>query len=172
MRKLPYSGWNSAMLRTGSTIWHRGCELRYTYGAKSVPPTKLRFLGGGMALRMSWYLMTPSMNPPFANHLSKTSAMSVVGHAAAFGVFVEIPALLRSLSDCMDGTHGPFFEVSPELRADIQRPLDPLDPTERVEEYYGDWWNHPGVPHELLDIDRAWDSYCEQFRTCRTPLLR
>jgi len=101
--------------------------------------------------------------------LCKTAAMSVVGHAAAFGVFLDIPAFLRGLSDCMDGSVGPVFQLSQCMWDEIERPLDPHDTTERVTKYYDDWWNragdNPRPAHRLLDLDKAYEFHREKVQS-------
>jgi len=87
--------------------------------------------------------------------------MALVGHATSSGIFVDIPILLRGLSQSMVGQLGPHFKLvlSLDMWTELQRIKDPNDPTEVVAEYIGDWWNKNDewetVEHDLLDLEAA-----------------
>jgi hypothetical protein len=67
--------------------------------------------------------------------------MALIGHtAASFNIFLDIPLLLRGLSQSMIDTIGPKFSLSTKLLEEIKR-VDPSDPTGIVNEYLSDWWN-------------------------------
>jgi hypothetical protein len=70
--------------------------------------------------------------------------MALVGHSAAtLNVFLDIPFLLRGLSQSLSLGRGggPGMQLSDKFYDDIRK-VDPLDPTSIVEEYSYDWWNH------------------------------
>lgn len=67
--------------------------------------------------------------------------MAVVGHAAAsLNVFLDIPIVLRGMSQSMYRKSGPMMQVSNLLWLQIDQ-VEPNDPTRIKNEYYGDWWN-------------------------------
>jgi hypothetical protein len=67
--------------------------------------------------------------------------MALVGHSAAgLNVFLDIPLLLRGLSQSMYSDAGPVMEISGDLLNEIQK-VDPSDPTGIYDEYLNDWWN-------------------------------
>jgi hypothetical protein len=74
--------------------------------------------------------------------IQKTVAMSIVGYAAAVGIFLDIHPFLRGLAQCLQGPDGPGIQLSREMQDEVERMTDPDDPTEIVEEYYEAWWMH------------------------------
>jgi hypothetical protein len=96
---------------------------------------------------------------------SQNASMSIVGHAASHGIYVEIPPFLRGLSASMIGGHpGPSFLFDEAMWQDIERPLDEQDPTERVEEYHQSWWllEKTTPPHQFLDVEAAYEWHCDK----------
>ncbi|KAF8810597.1 hypothetical protein BYT27DRAFT_7253582 [Phlegmacium glaucopus] len=70
------------------------------------------------------------------------AAMAIVGHAAAStNIFLDIPILLRGLSQCMYHQLPGEIQFSKGMWEEIERVPDPHDPTEIFDEYYNDWWN-------------------------------
>ena len=69
--------------------------------------------------------------------------MAIVGHAAAsMNIFLDIPLFLQGLAQSMGDPDGPRIQFSKQMWEEIERTPDPQDPTEMVDEYYDDWWNH------------------------------
>jgi hypothetical protein len=68
--------------------------------------------------------------------------MAHVGHSVArFNIFLDIPTLLRSLSQSLHGKEGPEMKITLKLLDEIKL-YDPLDPTHVYEQYFGNWWNY------------------------------
>jgi hypothetical protein len=93
--------------------------------------------------------------------------MAIVGHAsAALNVFIDIPPILRAVSQSMLGRSGPNFKISRRLFDELDRNPDPQDPTERVDEYYHDWWNQDSkwrtTPQSMVDVDAAFEFHVKK----------
>lgn len=79
--------------------------------------------------------------------------MSHIGHTAArFNIFLDIPSLLRAMSQSLYLQEGPQMQISDRLW-DAMQLHDPMDPTQVYEEYYGDWWNGEISESEPVEID-------------------
>ena len=66
--------------------------------------------------------------------------MSIVGYAAADGIFLDLPPFLRGLAQSLNGPDCPGLRLSQEMYDEVQRLRDLEDPTEIVDEYYQAWW--------------------------------
>jgi hypothetical protein len=67
--------------------------------------------------------------------------MAIIGHtAAAMNIFLDIPFVLRAVSQSLYGEPGPEIKISSEFLEYIRR-VDRKDPTGVFDEYLGDWWN-------------------------------
>jgi hypothetical protein len=68
--------------------------------------------------------------------------MAHIGHTAArLNIFLDIPVLLRAISQSVCGREGPKMQIGMTLWDEIWR-YDPLDPTQVYKEYFCDWWNY------------------------------
>jgi len=67
--------------------------------------------------------------------------MSIVGHTAARGEFLDILPFLRGVTVALDGEDGPKMELSHSMYEEIHHLPDPEDLTKMVEQYYHDWWS-------------------------------
>lgn len=68
--------------------------------------------------------------------------MAHVGHTvASLNIFLDIPVILRGLSQSLESAIGPEMRVGSKFLNQIHQ-VDPLDPTSVVDEYLDDWWNH------------------------------
>jgi hypothetical protein len=125
-----------------------------------------------------WKGLTYELVGPLTIHIencndssSKTAAMSIVGHSAALGIPIEVPAFLRGLSSSMIGQPGPFFSLSQAMQEDIDRDVD-------GGEYYENWWVHSSDKdrrdHRLLDIAKAFQFHRNKVRintVTRSPYI-
>jgi hypothetical protein len=66
--------------------------------------------------------------------------MSIVGYAAASGIFLDIHPFLRGLAQSLDSADGPELQLSPKMYAEVDRIPDFEDPTKMVDLYYDAWW--------------------------------
>lgn len=67
--------------------------------------------------------------------------MAVIGYAAAaFNVFLDVPVVLRGVSQSLHLTTGAEMRVNSRLLELVEQ-VDPNDPTGIFDEYFGDWWN-------------------------------
>jgi hypothetical protein len=67
--------------------------------------------------------------------------MALVGHtAASMNIFLDIPMLLRAVSQAMYNKAGPLSLINIHTLEQMEQ-VDPKDPTGIVDEYFGDWWN-------------------------------
>src|SRR5882757_3585367 len=65
-----------------------------------------------------------------------------VGEAAALGLGVDIPILVRSLADCLSmTTSGPSLKYHESMRAILDNGLPADDPCALVPDYACAWWN-------------------------------
>ena len=96
--------------------------------------------------------------------------MSIVGHAAARGEFLDIPPFLRGVAVALAGEDGPKIVLSRSMYEEIHRLPDGEDPTEKVAEYYHDWWNRwNNWPHEvqvMVDYRAAFTFHCKKVSFC------
>lgn len=66
--------------------------------------------------------------------------MSIVGYAAAQGIFLDIHPLLRALAQSLQLEDGSKVRLSTEMLEEVKRMPDPEDATEIIKEYYQAWW--------------------------------
>jgi hypothetical protein len=100
--------------------------------------------------------------------------MAIVGHAAAtMNIFLDVPRILRALAQSMNKQEGPAFQLSPLMTAEIDRMPDPLDPTEMVDYYYHDWWNHDAKwktqPQVMVDREKAFMCHIQRVSLIISP---
>lgn len=68
--------------------------------------------------------------------------MSIIGYAAAaLNVFLDIPIVLRAVTQSVYFRNGPHMQIGNELLLLIQQDV-PNDPTGIFDVYCHDWWNH------------------------------
>jgi len=99
--------------------------------------------------------------------------MSIVGYAAASGIFLDIHPLLRGLAQSLDGPEGLEIRFSEEMSAEVKRVPDPEDATEQVTDYHQAWWKQHShwktEPLVLVDKWAALEFHKEKvslFRIC------
>jgi hypothetical protein len=99
--------------------------------------------------------------------------MSIVGYAAASGIFLDIHPFLRALAQTLNNPEGLELRLSGGMYAEVERVHDPEDATEQVAEYYQAWWKrHFHWKTEspvLVDMWAAIDFHTAKvslFRTC------
>jgi len=100
--------------------------------------------------------------------------MAIVGHTAAtMNIFLDIPRLIRGLAQSMYKEEGPVFQLSPSMAAEMERVPDPSDPTEMVDHYYHDWWNHDAKwqtqPQVMVDRDKAFMWHLQKVSLIISP---
>jgi hypothetical protein len=103
--------------------------------------------------------------------------MAIVGYAnAAMNIFLDIPRLIRGLAQSMYGEEGPAFQLSATMMAEIDRMPDPSDPTEMVDHYWHDWWNHDNnwktQPQVMVDRDKAFMWHLQKASLIISPSLQ
>src|SRR5882757_6148411 len=70
-----------------------------------------------------------------------------IGEAAALGLGVDIPILVRSLADCLSmTTSGPSLKYHESMRAILDNGLPADDPCALVPDYACAWWNDEAEP--------------------------
>ena len=66
--------------------------------------------------------------------------MSIVGYAAASGIFLDIHLFLCALAQMLNRPKGLVLQLLGEMYAKVEHVHDPEDATEQVAEYYQAWW--------------------------------
>jgi hypothetical protein len=70
-----------------------------------------------------------------------------VGEAAALGLAIKVPILVRSLADSMSiTTSGPSLQFHESMLAVLDNGLPAEDPCALVPDYACDWWNNDAEP--------------------------
>ena len=103
--------------------------------------------------------------------------MAIVGNAAAAtNIFLDIPRLIRGLAQSMYKAEGPEFQLSSSMTTEIDRMPDPSDPTEMVDYYYHDWWNHnkkwKTQPQVMVDREKAFMWHIQKVSLIISPSLQ
>jgi len=92
--------------------------------------------------------------------------MSIVGHAAARGEYLDIPPFLRGVAVALDGEDGPKIELSRSMYEELHRFPDDEDPTEMVGQYHHDWWKQwdtwKNEPQVMVDYRAGFKFHCEK----------
>jgi len=101
--------------------------------------------------------------------------MSIVGHAAARGEFLDIPPFLRGVAVALAGEDGPKIELSRSMYEEIHRLPDKEDPTEIVDEYFYDWWNrwsnYPNEVQVMVDYRAGFRFHGNKVSFCLLDVL-
>ena len=83
--------------------------------------------------------------------------MALIGYTAAtMNIFLDIPNLLRGVSQSMLGAVSHKFRITPKMLFEIKQ-VDPTNPTSILDEYFGDWWNFDETYPVEVDRQAAFD---------------
>jgi hypothetical protein len=79
--------------------------------------------------------------------VSQKLVLMYVGEAAALGLAIKVPILVRSLADSMSiTTSGPSLQFHESMLAALDNGLPAEDPCALVPDYACDWWNNDAEP--------------------------